>query len=76
MLLFIITTTTATFIHTIQVEEEEKKKKKENKYIENKIIGDIQLYIYTIFKLVCISQSSKAFELAAAYLQVKKGTKQ
>ena len=31
---------------------------------------------YTIFELVCNSQSSKAFELAAAYLQVKKGTKE
>ena len=32
--------------------------------------------MYTILKLVCNSQSGKAFELAAAYLQVKKGTKE
>ena len=32
--------------------------------------------MYTIFTLVCISKSSKAFELAATYLQVKKGTKE
>ena len=32
--------------------------------------------ICTIFESVCNSQSSKAFELAAAYLQVKKGTKE
>ena len=30
----------------------------------------------TIFELVCHNQSRKAFELAAAYLQVKKGTKE
>ena len=28
----------------------------------------------TIFKSVCNSQITKAFELAAAYLQVRKGT--
>ena len=32
--------------------------------------------ISAIFESVCNSQSSKAFELAAAYLQVKKGTKE
>ena len=30
----------------------------------------------TIYELVCNSQSSKAFELAAAYLQLKNGTKE
>lgn len=30
------------------------------------------IIIYTIFELVCNSQSSKAFKLAAAYLQLKK----
>ena len=29
--------------------------------------------IYKNFKSVCTSQSSKAFKLAAAYLQIKKG---
>ena len=63
------TATTTTFIHTIQVEEEEGKKyRRQNnrRYI----------IIYTIFELVCNSQSSKAFELTAAYLQVKKGRKE
>ena len=32
------------------------------------------IFIYTIFELVWNSQSSKAFELTAAYLQGKKGT--
>ena len=30
----------------------------------------------TIFKSVCNSQSNKAFDLAAAYLQMRKGTKE
>ena len=30
----------------------------------------------TIYELVCNNQSSKAFELAAAYLQLKNGTKE
>ena len=34
------------------------------------------IIIYTIFELVWNSQSSKAFGLTAAYLQVKKGTKE
>ena len=32
------------------------------------------IIVLKIFELVCNSQSSKAFELAAAYLQLKKGT--
>ena len=55
-----------------QVEEVEEKK--ENKY--RKQNNRRYTIIYTIFKLVFNSQSSKAFELAAAYLQVKKGTKE
>ena len=35
----------------------------------------IQTYIQ-VCKLVCSSQSSTAFELAAAYLQITKGTKE
>ena len=66
-----MTLTTTTFIYPIQVEEEEEKIK-ENKY--RKQNNRRYTVIYTIFKLVCNSQSSKAFELAAAYLQVKKGT--
>ena len=38
------------------------------------MIEIIQLYIQ--FKSVCNSRSSKASELAAAYLQVKKGMKE
>ena len=36
----------------------------------------IKKTIWIIFESVCNSQSSKAFKLAAAYLQVKKGTKE
>ena len=32
-------------------------------------------YTCTFFKSVCNSQSSKAFELDAAYLKIKEGTK-
>ena len=42
--------------------------------IENEMIEIVT--IFTIFESVCNSQSSKAFEFAAAYLQVKKGTKE
>ena len=46
--------------------------------IQETIENEIRNYItiFTIFESVCNSQSSKAFELAAAYLQVKKGTKE
>ena len=60
-----------TFICTIQIED--KKEKKKNKY--RKQNNRRFIIIYTSFELVCNSQSRKAFELAAAYLQVKKGTK-
>ena len=33
-------------------------------------------YLCTIFESVCNSQSCKAFELAAAYLEVKEGMKE
>ena len=36
----------------------------------------IKKTICIIFESVCNSQSSKAFKLAAAYLQVMKGTKE
>ena len=49
---------------------EEKIRKQETK--ENEMI-EIYNYMYK-FESVCNSQNSKAFELAAAYLQVKKGT--
>ena len=63
------------FINTIQVRRRRKnmrmharnyRKRNDRNYIT----------ICTIFESVCNSQSSKAFELAAAYLQVKKGTKE
>ena len=46
--------------------------------IENEMIQIVTNYttICTIFESACKSQSSKAFKLAAAYLQVKKGTKE
>ena len=67
-----MTLTTTTSIHPIQIEEEEEIK--ENNY--RKQHNRRYTIIYTIFKLVFNSQSSKAFELAAAYLRVKKGTKE
>ena len=62
------------FIYTIQVQREEKTENTRNYRKRN----DINYIICTIFESVCnmYSQSSKAFELAAAYLQVKKGTKE
>ena len=51
------------------------KKKNENTRNYRKRIDRNYITICTIFESVCNSQSSKAFELAAAYLQVKKGTK-
>ena len=60
------------FIHTIQVQGEKKKKKK-RKLQKNEIDRDY-ITICTIFESVCNNQRSKAFQLAAVYLQVKKGT--
>ena len=60
------------FINTIQ----KKKKKHENARNYRKRNDRNYITICTIFESVCNSQSSKAFELAAAYLQVKKGTKE
>ena len=54
------------FIHTIQVQGAKKKKKRECTIVQ----------LCTIFESVCNSQRSKAFELAAVYLQLKKGTKE
>ena len=51
-----------------------KKIKNENTRNYRKRIDRNYITICTIFESVCNSQSSKAFELAAAYLQVKKGT--
>ena len=59
------------FIHTIQVQGEKKKKRKLQK---NEIDRDY-ITICTVFESVCNSQRSKDFQLAAVYLQVKKGTK-
>ena len=67
-MVLITPTTTTTFIYTIQEESKYRKQKKEKIYNYNYII-------YTSYEIVCNSQSSKTFELAAAYLQVKKGTK-
>lgn len=54
-----------------------KNKKEEGKEtIENNIIKGIYNCTYSFWVIVCNSQSSKAFELAAAYLQLKKGTKE
>ena len=61
------------FIHTIQVQGEKKKKKK--KLQKNEIDRDY-ITICTIFESVCNNQRSKAFQLAAVYLQVKKGTQE
>ena len=61
------------FIHTIQVQGEKKKKKR--KLQKNEIDIDY-ITICTIFESVCNSQGSKAFQLAAVYLQVKKGTQE
>ena len=55
----------------------EKKKLRIQNTIENEMIEiKIKKTICIIFESVCNSQSSKAFKLAAAYLQVKKGTKE
>ena len=62
------------FIHTIQVQGEKKKKKK-RKLQKNEIDRDY-ITICTIFESVCNNQRSKAFQLAAVYLQVKKGTQE
>ena len=61
------------FIHTIQVQGEKKKTKK--KLQKNEIDRDY-ITICTIFESVCNNQRSKAFQLAAVYLQVKKGTQE
>ena len=66
------TTTTTTFIYTILVEE--KKGRKETKYRKQNNGRFIVIYIQ-VCELVCSSQSSKAFELAAANLQITKGKK-
>ena len=55
------TVITTTIIHTIQVHVEEKKQL-QNKY--RKQSNRRSIIIYTIFELVCNSQSSKAFEFA------------
>ena len=34
------------------------------------------MIVITVFELVCNNQSSKAFELAAAYLQLNNGTEE
>ena len=66
------TTTTTTFIYTILVEE--KKGGKETKYRKQNNGRFIVIYIQ-VCELVCSSKSSKAFELAAAFLQITKGKK-
>ena len=51
-----------------------KKEKNENTRNYKKRIDRNYITVCTIFESVCNSQSSIAFELAAAYSQVKKGT--
>ena len=68
-----IMTTVTIFLFT-QFRYKEKKRKKNGKLQKNEIDRDY-ITICTIFESVCNSQRSKAFELAAVYLQVKKGTK-
>ena len=67
------TITTTTFIYTILVKEKERRKI--TKYRKQNNGRFIVIYIQ-VCELVCSSQSSKAFELAAAYLQITKGTKE
>ena len=67
-------TTTTTFILTIQGEEKNKRRRKKRNYRKQNNRRDI--IMCTIFELVCNSQSSRAFELAAACLRVTKGTKE
>ena len=69
-----IMTTVTIFLFT-QFRYKEKKEKKNGKLHKNEIDRDY-ITICTIFESVCNSQRSKAFELAAVYLQVKKGTKE
>ena len=69
-----IMTTVTIFLFT-QFRYKEKKEKKNGKLQKNEIDRDY-ITICTIFESVCNSQRSKAFELAAVYLQVKKGTKE
>ena len=52
-----------------------RRKKKKRKLQKNGIDIDY-ITICTIFESVCNSQRSKAFQLAAVYLQVKKGTQE
>ena len=66
-LLYRGSTTTTIVINTIQVQKRRKRKKNYRKRKDRRYIT-----ICTIFESVCNSQSSEAFELAAAYLQVKK----
>ena len=60
-------------IHTIQVQGEKKKKKRK---LQKKEIDRDYITICTIFESVCNNQRSKAFQLAAVYLKVKKGTQE
>ena len=68
------TTTTATFFfYSIVVEEKEMRKT--TKYREQNNGTFIVIYLQ-VCELVRSSQSSKAFELAVAYSQITKGTKE
>ena len=53
---------------------QERRKEEKEQYRKQNGIRFIVIYIQ-VNELVCSSQSSKAFKLAAAYLQITKGTK-
>ena len=61
------------YLHYSGRREERRKKNKYRKQNSRRFIVDI---IMQVNELVCSSQSSKAFELAAAYLQITKGMKE
>ena len=69
---FRVGTTTTTTICYSHYSGTKVKKKNENIRNYRKRVDRNYITICTIFESVCNSQSSKAFELAAGYLQVKK----
>ena len=53
-----------------------RRKKEKKRKLQKKEIDRDYITICTIFESVCNNQRSKAFQLAAVYLKVKKGTQE